>query len=340
MKPRWKAFVILTCAIVLLMAIMAVYIAAMGYFTMDTEEAIETLDFKDGQQLEVTLKDRGDVEVTAWDSDEIKIVGMKRTYFGREQFEKIDLKVEVDENVMISAVRERNNEWVWMDIKVHIPMQMKVSFVRTSTGDIHVRGIYGDTLLECSTGDIMIWDCRGNVSASTDTGDIWVNNQGQEGTGEVPRFGEGNFTFKTDTGDIWIKGIENVIKAQTSTGNIRIYECSMVGPVNADTGDIKVWDCSYATSITSDTGNVDVKVLNVSEAGSVIEVETGDIDITVPMDIDADYEISADTGSVGVDQKLPHEGSGSKNFKMGTINDGGPLIKASSDTGNVYLKGG
>ncbi|MBN1539098.1 MAG: DUF4097 family beta strand repeat protein [Candidatus Thermoplasmatota archaeon] len=340
MKPRWKAFVILTCAIVLIMTIMAVYIAAMGYFTMDTEEIVETLDYRNGQQLEVTLKDRGDIEVTSWDGDDIKIVGIKRTYFGKDELEKIELKVEVNDNVSISAVHERKHEWVWMDIKVHIPKEMKVSLVRANTGNIHVRGINGDTELECDTGDVLIWDSRGNISAMTHTGDIWVNNQGKEGTGEVPGFGEGNFSFKTDTGDIWIKGIEHVVKAEASTGNIRIYECTLVGEVLSETGDIKVWDCSFVRRISGGTGNLDVKILNVTKAGMELEVDTGDIHITVPMDIKADYEISTDTGSVGVDQDLPHEGSGIKNFKTGTINDGGPLIKASSDTGKIILRGG
>ncbi|MGA1793987.1 MAG: DUF4097 family beta strand repeat-containing protein [Thermoplasmatota archaeon] len=339
MKPRWKAFGILTAAIVAIGLITLTYIAAMGYFQLDTKEVVKTVQYREGQELIVELDDRGDVEITSWENDDIKVVGIKKTYFGKDQLDKIELRVDEEEDVKITSFHERKYDWIWMDIKVHIPEIMNVSLVRIETGDIHVRGIQGETKLKCETGDIIIWSSHGNITAETETGDIWMNNQGKEDTNEDPVFGSGNFTFKTNTGDIWVKGLEHVVKAETSTGNVRVYECAMVDMVFSDTGYLKVWDCDLVHKVSGSTGEIDIKVLNISADGLEVDVDTGDIDITVPMGINASYEISTDTGSVGVDQDLPYEGSGSKTFKMGTINGGGPMIRASSETGNVRLKG-
>jgi len=340
LKPRWKAFGILTAFIVVIALIALIYIGAMGYFELDTQEVERTLEYREGQELIVDLNDKGSVEITTWEDEEIKIVGIKKTYFGEDQLDKVELRVDDTDNVKVSSFHERKYDWVWMDLKIHIPERMNVSMVNVETGNIHVREIHGETKLSCNTGDIILWSSFGNITAETETGDIWMNNQGREGTSERPIFGVGNFTFKTSTGDLWVKAVEHIVKAETSTGNIRIYESSKVDMVFSNTGDIKVWDCDFVHRVSGDTGDLNIKVLNISSDGLDADVDTGDIEIKVPVDIDANYELSTDSGSVGVDMDDQYyDGSGSKSFKMGTINDGGPLIKASSDTGKVRLRG-
>ena len=88
MKPRWKAFGLVTLALVVLMLILFTYIGAMGYFELDEEEITLYPDYEEGREL-VVENIEGSIDITGWEKDNITVVGIKKTYFGEKYFENI-----------------------------------------------------------------------------------------------------------------------------------------------------------------------------------------------------------------------------------------------------------
>lgn len=112
------------------------------------------------------------------------------------------------------------------DLTISIPEMKKIDItVDSSTGNIMITAVDGQTKAGTSTGDINVHDSKGPMVIDTSTGDVQIRQH------------VGNVEIDTSTGNIEIdQQSGGRVKADSSTGSIRITLAdSGNGPVVADT---------------------------------------------------------------------------------------------------------
>lgn len=303
------------------------YIAAMGYFKLDKEEVTETVAYEDGLELVVTNND-GDVDLEVWNRSDIEVVGTKKTYFGKEHLHNIEMKIEKTDVLKIYVVRERNREWIWMDLKIQIPESMIVQKINGDNGNVDVSGITGDFKIEVNNGDIKAEHVSGNISLSSDNGNVKLE------------YGTGNFTLDTSNGDIWVDYADRVISAETSNGRVQIYHTDEILSARSSNGLVLVKYSDILHRATINNGKILVIVNDIPVDGMDLRCDNGGVDVTIPNDLKANYSIEVDNG----DAKFRGFKDGDTELRVGAdsfglINGGGPKIDIEIDNGDVYLRG-
>lgn len=197
------------------------------------------------------------------------------------------------------------NRWFSVTARVQIPEEFDLDI---STGD----------------GDVTVENLRGQASIRTADGDI-----------AVARLDGPAITLQTSDGDIEASSLTaDRIEIDTSDGDIDIG--SLSGPVTGKTsdGDIQV-KLTAASDARFQTGDGDVQVELSQAAPLSISTGDGDIDIVAPGSLAADVDLRGeDVELVG---GLAIEGSVRDGRAQGSLNGGGPLIKAETGDGEIRL---
>lgn len=147
------------------------------------QDTIErTLPFPAGNRLSVS-NTNGDIEVSTWDRDEVKIVADKKVKSSnegraKEAFEA--LKVVIDESsggITVSTEYPKSmggwfgNVNSQVRYSIQIPHQADLE-LDTVNGKVTVEGVQGQIGLESTNGGIRVEDAGGSVTARTTNGSI------------------------------------------------------------------------------------------------------------------------------------------------------------------------
>lgn len=226
------------------------------------QERIEkTLDTTAGRTLVVT-SDRGGIEVTAWDRDQVQVIVIKKVDSfteaeARKQFETLEVRIADDSSgvrVTAASTAGRRLSGLEVEVEVNVPSRYSVN-------------------LKTQGGGITVGDLEGNVWAETAGGGISI--------GQVTN---GSVGVKTAGGGIEIKGIANGNGlAETAGGGID------VGDV---TGDLQVKTAGSGISV----GKVGGK-LKAETAGGGIEIRAGGVEV-IAETAGAGIEIGGGAGAV------------------------------------------
>lgn len=160
--------------------------------------------------------------------------------------------------------------------------------------------------------------------------------EANSGSGEIVDDGVGqNAKLETGSGDIHANGLEGPITAKTGSGNIAA-EQSGQGDVVAETGsgDIELKDIHGG--FHGQTGSGDIKASGTPSASWTLETGSGSIELwtgNAPATLDA----SAGSGSVTTDHEMRVEGSFDHHHIRGTLNGGGPTIRAQTGSGEIHI---
>jgi DUF4097 and DUF4098 domain-containing protein YvlB len=322
MKPRWRAYGILTAALIIIMLAILAYISAMGYFELDTERVEYTEDYVPGKELYVS-NNHGKIDVRTWNRDNVEIIGVKKTYFGEDQLDNIDIGIDRSEFLKITTERERKYEWVWMDLEIHIPAGMRVHKITSSAGSVYIKGIAGNFSVEVENGKINAEEISGNINLQTENGRINLENS------------RGNFSLYSDNGNIFATYVDNIITAEAVNGWVHIHHTDFIGSVEVDNGEIWVKNSGMCLNADSQNGEMIIRVDDISLSGMKLRTQNGEIDVTIPKDLKANYTVDQKNGDVrfrNLDNRI-----GSDSF--GLLNGGGPLIDIRISNGNVFLRG-
>ena len=201
---------------------------ALGAAKAETlEETIDrTLPFAPGSLLELS-NTNGDVEITAWDRDEIQIEAYKKVKASnddraRRAFE--DLEVVMQESstgVSIETEYPRGMSGWWgsvsssVQFEIRVPRQADLR-IETVNGKVFVAGIYGRIDLETTNGGVKAKDAGGSVTARTTNGGIDV---------ELREFSAAeDMDFRTTNGSITVSlpgDIQADLTARTTNGSVQ-----------------------------------------------------------------------------------------------------------------------
>lgn len=191
------------------------------------EDTIEkTLPFGAGDRLELS-NTNGDVEITAWDRQEIQIEARKKVKSSssskaQEAFEELEILIEATGNgVRVDTEYPRGMDSWWRNVSssvrysIRIPEQADMD-VETVNGKIFIEGVHGRIDLGSTNGGIRVEEAGGSVTARTTNGSIDVELGQVEPTADM--------SFRTTNGGITLtlpSDLQASLTARTTNGSVQ-----------------------------------------------------------------------------------------------------------------------
>jgi DUF4097 and DUF4098 domain-containing protein YvlB len=175
------------------------------------------------------------------------------------------------------------------------------------------------------SGSLEIGGILGAVTARSGSGSIHGDNVG------------GNSSFSTGSGSIRAEHVHGAATANTGSGHIDLSLAS-AGDVQARTGSggIRLSGINGGLRATTGSGSIEVDGNPTSEW----RLETGSGGVRLKTDPRAHFTLNASTGSGGVhvEQPIVMQGSLDKHHVIGTVNGGGPTVRASTGSGSINIE--
>jgi hypothetical protein len=309
MKMRWKGFLAISGIILVISLAWIGLIGAMGYFELDREEITRTFILKPGSNLTVENFD-GKTEVDLWDGETVEVKFIKKTRYGSEELDRLEMEVKNDGNLSLRVDRDRFVDWVETDFEIRVPSFVNVTEVENEYGKIVIDGVSGNLTVRSESGEISIKNVRSIHKVTS------------------------------STGGIELKNCDYVRSVDTDHGGIHIKDCGHIKFVSVDNGGIMVEDTNIVEEASADNGGVSVDVMKVPEEGMLLSAENGGVHISIPDTLDANFDLRVENGEVTLDDFNVREYDiDSDSEKVGTVNGGGPLIKARAENGGIILQG-
>ncbi len=237
----------------------------------------------------------------------------------------IHLNSGADNQVHIAGIVHSSHGWMGNgDADARIEQIVKNPPIVQNGNDIEIGERHNNDLFRNITIDYEITLPRlSTLAVTTGSGDVVVQNVGaslkaQSGAGSVRAHGvSGPATLGTGSGDIeFEQATPGDVKAETGSGSIRLYGLSGALKAGAGSGDIEAEGLPKA-------------VWNLHTGSGSIHLGVGN----------AHFNLDADTGSGGINiaQPITMQGSMNRQHITGAVNGGGPLVKASTGSGDIQV---
>ena len=305
MKKKNKPFLILTGLLIIGGAVWIGAAVSLGFLVEKTEEFRESYVVENGTSVVVKNRD-GDVTVAVWEKDEIEVYALKKTHWGEEELDKVDISVTTGTEFYVKTDYVKKFAHVSVDLRISVPRNVPVSKVSSSNGNICIEGTRGEITAATSNGKVTVKGHAGDVTVDSDNGKLYIRDvAGSVDAGTT----NGKITIRNVTGEVW---------AFTSNGNIDVED---------------VWVVRKART---SNGNIDVQFNNITTDGSLIKTSNGDIQVRVPLDINAKVDMKTSNGDLdfhGFNIRMKGV------YYSGDLGSGGPEISMETHNGDIDLYG-
>lgn len=263
-----------------------------------------TFAFREDGIVELSVQAR-DVIVMAWERKEARV----RAETERGRF---DVELSASRLILEQKTGGANRDHRTTTYEITVPRGVRV-MVRSSSGDIQVRGVGGEVDAHSNNGDIRVEDAA-SIDVGTISGDVTLLRV------------KGRVEATTVSGDLEVREADGDLKLESTSGDLTV-EQSRARDVELSTTQGEV---SYAGPIDangryefhSHSGNVYLTIPGTSNARFAIETYSGEIDSDFPVTI------------------LPGDRSLSRRprrFEF-SVGAGGPRIIAETFNGNVEIR--
>jgi Putative adhesin len=177
---------------------------------------------------------------------------------------------------------------------------------------------------ESGSGDLQLSNVNGTVRAHTGSGSIHAD-----------KLGAGS-RLETGSGTIDATNLLGSTTLQTGSGEIRA-QLTSAGDVIAGTGSGSISLNNVQGAVKAETGSGSLEISGQPTSPWKLETGSGDIKLQVG---NAHFTLDAVTGSGSVKTDLPltMRGSMDKHHVSGTVNGGGPTIKAETGSGDIHIQ--
>lgn len=177
---------------------------------------------------------------------------------------------------------------------------------------------------ETGSGDLRLANLDGAVTAQTGSGDVKAQNLGA------------NAKLGTGSGSIEADGIRGAVALETGSGDIHLSQ-SAAGDVKAGTGSGSIRASGIAGGLKAETGSGDIEISGQPTSDWRLGSGSGSIRMTVG---GAKFNLNAETGSgtVHLDQPITMQGEINRHHIHGSVNGGGPTIRAETGSGDITIK--
>ncbi len=219
-----------------------------------TQKFQETYKVKPGTEISVYNRN-GSIEIKKWDKDEVSVVALKGTNWGKSELDKVKIEVNMNGNMEIRTEFLKKRAKVSVNYEIKVPEVVMVSQIESSNGSIELEGTKGPSKLKTSNGSIEVEETTGNIEAETSNGKIKVKNV------------DGFVSARTSNGAINIKGSGGLRKAKTSNGKIEVEIPEIKGDeveIETSNGSIDLYvSPELNADIEMDTSNGKIEIHNV-----------------------------------------------------------------------------
>lgn len=144
-------------------------------------------------------------------------------------------------------------------------------------------------------------------------------------------------SLAADVGDVLIETVTGDLAARTSVGDVTIRDVSGTVTAESSTGDVDVEGAETVGDVSTETGDIDVDVPAIG-GDTALESRVGDVVVAIAPDLDADLVAETRVGDVEVDGLSLREATETDRSITGTLGDGGPTLRATTETGDVELR--
>lgn len=138
------------------------------------EQTTETIALTDASDLTVTNLN-GAVTVTTWDENAVELTVLKRSLFGRDQFDRVVVESAVTDGTLavdVAYTADSAPPRVAVDLDVRVPESLVVSQVGTTNGTVDVTGTTGDGSFSSQNGTVTVTDVDGFVTLTSNNGTV------------------------------------------------------------------------------------------------------------------------------------------------------------------------
>src|SRR3984885_12268851 len=150
-------------------------------------------------------------------------------------------------------------------------------------------------------------------------------------------------TAESGSGDLQLSNLNGTVRAHTGSGSIRADKLGAGSRLETGSGSIEATNLMGSTTLQ--TGSGEVRAELGSARGEVAGTGSGTIKLTgvqgaIKVGSGARFTLDAQTGSGSVKTDLPltMRGSLDKHHVTGTVNGGGPTIKAETGSGDIRIE--
>lgn len=303
----------------------------------------------------------GYIRITSWNENRVQVDTVKRG--DQNDFSLVEIRVTDSPNRLeINTIyprnfwRGRNHVEVNYDVKVprgamldpitstsgniFITEAGSRVVARSTSGDISVRGISGDTSVTSTSGSVSAERVAGTLTITSTSGDIRINDV------------EAKVAARTTSGDLTASNIRNDTTAQSTSGDVRISQIGGRLIAQATSGSLSAKDVngdanlqSISDSVTAEnikgrltvtTVSADVRVQNVQQ-GVRVNAVSGTISLKNTKGLIEAKNTSGDILVQDAESRevLLNTHSGSINYKGSIFDDG--RYSFESFNGNVII---
>ncbi|MFY0688610.1 MAG: DUF4097 family beta strand repeat protein [Cyclobacteriaceae bacterium] len=212
--------------------------------------------------------------------------GNEGDYEFRSSIEGETLMLEVIKRVKRSGFRMENSV-----IDLMVKQGTAIEIVNSS-GDINARNLQANEFtFESTSGDVDVKDIIGNTSLGSTSGDIEGSNI------------QGNLKGGSTSGDITISEVSGEINVKSTSGNIEITNTTTDIFAQSTSGEIELSEVKGQLEIRATSGNIEGMEIELT-GDSQFRTSSGEIELDLINNIDAlSFDLQASSGSLNVDGK-------------------------------------
>jgi len=156
------------------------------------------------------------------------------------------------------------------------------------------------------------------------------------GSGDIKVSGVLAQKLETGSGEIEANNVTGDSVLDTGSGDIHV-SFAKSGFVTAETGSGSIHLDNIQGRLKAQTGSGDIKITGKPGEDWKLETGSGSIDLAVgaaPLTLDAE----SGSGSITTSQNLTTHGTMNKHHITGSINGGGPMVKAETGSGDIKVE--
>ena len=274
----------------------------------------------------------GNIEAVTFEGNKADIFYIVKKHnkvlnISKEELEKeLTLEVVHSGNNLSIVVKYKNefqsfnwNDKMTVSFRLQLPKETSCD-LRTSDGNISMKGLKGDQKCKTSDGDLNILDIGGSVTANTSDGNVSIKKV------------NGDVEARTSDGNVTIENVKGDASASTSDGNISVYDLSGKTTIKTSDGDIVFKDLTGSLTATTSDGNVTGNLLELTKE-LTIRTSDGNITVAIPAKLGLDLDIKGESLNIPLTN---FSGRSDEKVIRGKANGGGIAVNLST-SGNVKL---
>lgn len=230
-----------------------------------------------------------------------------------------------DNQVHIFAHLHSNHGWMSGDVDSRIQQIVNHPPIVQNGNEIFIGENHNSYLYRDISIDYDITLPRASTLATTTgSGDIRIENVGA------------SLKAQSGSGNVQADGIQGPAILGTGSGNID-FQQTAPGDVKAETGSGNIVLHGISGALKSSTGSGDITVEGHPATAWKLQTGSGNIHLAVG---NAHFNLDADTGSgsINIAQPITMQGSLNRHHINGSVNGGGPIVRASTGSGDIEIK--